>query len=63
MLKEILEAVDTQEDKMVIKKMKKLLNDAWVYGNKELVSDWGNNSVLHALEEAIGYADQLKPKK
>ena len=60
--KDLNEAVDAQEDKAVIKEMKKLLNEAWKYGNKNLDSDWGNNSVLYALEKVIDHADKLKAK-
>lgn len=65
MLREILqsnEAVDALEDKEVIIQMKKLLNEAWNYGNKHLESTWGNRSVLYTLQQAIDFADQLKVK-
>ena len=60
--KELDEAVDTLEDAKVIKEMKRLLNEAWKYGNRNLESQWGNNSVLYALEEVIDHADKLKAK-
>ena len=56
------EAVGAEEDAKVIKEMKKLLNDAWKYGNRNLESDWGNNSVLYVLEKVIDHADKLEAK-
>ena len=54
------EAVAHEEDKAVLKKFKKLLNEAYQYGYRNLESDWASGSVLHTLQEAIDYSDKLK---
>ena len=60
MLKEILEAVPAEENKVELKKFKKLLKEAYDYGYKNLESDWAENTVLYALQEVIDYSNQLK---
>ncbi len=62
MFKEILESVDAKEDKAVIKEMKRLLNEAYKYGDRNLESDWGINTVMYTLEEVISDTDKLKGK-
>lgn len=62
MLKEIIEAVDAKEDKEVIKKFKKLFEEAYRYGDRNFESDWGNDSVLYSMKETMDYIDQLKAK-
>ncbi len=62
MFKEIIESVDAKEDKEVIKKMKKLLDDAYKYGDRNLKSDWGINTVMYTLEEVISDTEKLKEK-
>lgn len=60
--KELLEAVDTIEDKDKLKEFMKLINEAYRYGDRNLVSDWAEGSVLHSLRESIDYAEKLKGK-
>ncbi len=55
MFKEIIESVDTE-------KMKKLLNAAYKYGDRNLESGWGINTVMYTLEEVISYTEKLKEK-
>lgn len=56
------EAVDTKEDAKALKEFKSLLNKAYMYGNRNLESDWAENTVLYSLEQVIDYTDQLKGK-
>ncbi len=62
MIKEILEGVNTLEDKAVIKKFKKLLNELYSYGDRNLESDWGINTIMYTLDEVIEDTDKLKGK-
>ena len=63
MLKEILEAVDAQEDPKVIKEFKQLLNKAYSYGYKNLESDWAHDTCLYNLDEVRDQVEKLKGKK
>ncbi len=42
---------------------KNLVEAAYKYDNKNFESDWGENTVLHALDEVIDYTKQLKTKE
>ena len=59
---ELYEDVAHEEDKAVLKKFKKLLNEAYQYGYRNLESDWAEGSVLYTLQEAIDHASKLKGK-